>query len=765
METKIVEEYRIISTGLLVKAIKEGKDNSSERFCFIIGSGASVSSGIPSGIELERDWMNEMENDLGLGEIRANAKKLKENNLLENDFEEIEKAWKETKESGVPLPSKFYFDIYTLRFFPNHRSGYYYFEQIMENKQPSFGYHPLALTLTDGSGNNLVITTNFDSLVEDALFMYTNSKPLVINHELLADFAGDPNIKRPIIAKVHRGIFFDPLNKPEETNKLKGKWHDILASIFQYYTPVVIGYGGGDNSLMDLLEEENVKMKNGIYWCYVEEHGLPNEKIQNLVKNKKGYLVSTAGFDATMLAIGNALFPDKIGVHETEEYLDKRTSTHIENYEKEYEKLVKLQETNNAEKTKAPTTQSEDDFRKEIEKMTERGTNSENKRKTSNQMTAWDYWRQGNRYYYIEKNYKKAIESYSHAIHMLPSKAMLYVSRGTARARLLENDNAVSDYNKAIELDPNYANAYYNRGDVYHTLENYDKAVSDYNKAIELDPNDAFVYCNRGLIYNKLGNYDKAVSDYNKAIELDPNYANAYYNRGNVYYTLENYDKAVSDYNKAIELDPNDAFAYGNRGLVYGKLGNYDKAFSDYNKSIELNPNDAVAYCNRGGAYCCLMEYEKALLECNKAIELDSNFAVAYINRSEVYNNLGEYEKAIIDCNKAIELDPNLAESYNNRGCAYNNMGEYDNAISDCNKAINLKPHDAEPYKHCGVAWKNKSDYKKAVELLTKAIELNIKYKEAYKERAEVYKIIGEIEKSTKDEEVVEKLNAAKKLS
>ena len=65
----------------------------------------------------------------------------------------------------------------------------------------------MAIMLTDKGRNNLVITTNFDSLVEDALFMYTSSKPLVINHELLADYAGDPNISRPIIAKVHRGIF------------------------------------------------------------------------------------------------------------------------------------------------------------------------------------------------------------------------------------------------------------------------------------------------------------------------------------------------------------------------------------------------------------------------------------------------------------------------------------------------------------------------------------------------------------------------------
>ena len=31
---------------------------SSERFCFILGSGASVESGIPSGSTLEMQWMD-----------------------------------------------------------------------------------------------------------------------------------------------------------------------------------------------------------------------------------------------------------------------------------------------------------------------------------------------------------------------------------------------------------------------------------------------------------------------------------------------------------------------------------------------------------------------------------------------------------------------------------------------------------------------------------------------------------------------------------
>ena len=146
MGEQIIKKHQIISTNQLVNAIKEGRSNS-ERFCFILGSGASVSSGIPTGGTLECQWMKEMEEDIGIEEIRETAENLKGN--LENDFAKIEGDWEKTKKTGIPLSSKYYFDIYKLRFFPNHRNGYYYLERLMADKNPGFGYHPLALMLTD----------------------------------------------------------------------------------------------------------------------------------------------------------------------------------------------------------------------------------------------------------------------------------------------------------------------------------------------------------------------------------------------------------------------------------------------------------------------------------------------------------------------------------------------------------------------------------------------------------------------------------------
>lgn len=248
-----------------LNSFKESCENN-ERFCFILGSGASVESGIPTGLTLAQRWYDEL-HDL----------------YTEKELEEL---MSEQGIKDITVSSKNYFDIYNLRFYPNYHNGYAYIQRIMEKAQPSFGYYPLARQLSD-TGNNLVITTNFDCMVEDALFVYTDKRPIVVAHESLAGYI-KLNIERPIIAKIHRGLYFEPFNRQEELEGLKDEWQEVLKSVFRMYTPIVIGYAGGDNSLMTFLQDDSIEL-NGLYWCYYKKDGVADE-IKNLVEKKKDVL-------------------------------------------------------------------------------------------------------------------------------------------------------------------------------------------------------------------------------------------------------------------------------------------------------------------------------------------------------------------------------------------------------------------------------------------------------------------------------------------
>lgn len=106
--------YQILSASDLADKIAdsariaESANGTALRFCFILGSGASVESKIESGGKLEMRWMNYlMEEDSAAGLNRAErtrriAAALKKGNRLKYEFAEIERAWETAKaENGL----------------------------------------------------------------------------------------------------------------------------------------------------------------------------------------------------------------------------------------------------------------------------------------------------------------------------------------------------------------------------------------------------------------------------------------------------------------------------------------------------------------------------------------------------------------------------------------------------------------------------------------------------------------------------------------
>lgn len=70
---------------------------------------------------------------------------------------------------------------------------------------------------------------------------------------------------------------------------------------------------------------------------------------------------------------------------------------------------------------------------------------------------ACGYLKQGDRYYFDEKNYASAIDSYSNAIRLYPNYRDGYIRRARAYYRQGSYDESIKDFNKALELDPNYS--------------------------------------------------------------------------------------------------------------------------------------------------------------------------------------------------------------------------------------------------------------------------------------------------------------------
>lgn len=142
--------------------IQEIKDVSvgprPRKFCFVLGAGASVSSGIKSGHELVDIWDKE---------------------LLKRNKPEYLK-WKSKLDITDENKYSFYSQYYEQRFQRLPQDGYNFLEKLMDRAVPSAGYVILSYLLSQ-TDNNIVITTNFDHLTEDAVNYYKQTMPMVIN--------------------------------------------------------------------------------------------------------------------------------------------------------------------------------------------------------------------------------------------------------------------------------------------------------------------------------------------------------------------------------------------------------------------------------------------------------------------------------------------------------------------------------------------------------------------------------------------------------
>jgi hypothetical protein len=153
-----------------------------------------------------------------------------------------------------------------------------------------------------GEHCNIILTTNFDDMVADALYLYTNKKPIVIFHESLAGFVKISDT-RPLVIKLHGDSKLSPHNTKRETKELDEKVKKVIKNLLSETGLIFIGYGGNDKSVIDILKEvpeEEGCFQLGIYWI---GECIPNNEMGKFLKNRNAVWVNHRDFDELMLLI------------------------------------------------------------------------------------------------------------------------------------------------------------------------------------------------------------------------------------------------------------------------------------------------------------------------------------------------------------------------------------------------------------------------------------------------------------------------------
>ena len=246
-------------------------------YTLLLGAGCSITSDINSATDLTREWRNEL-----CGTIT-----------------DIEKQRLHLKQEHGDWydPAREYASLFEKKY-DLQRQRRMFVEKEVSGKTPSLGYAYLT-ALVNQNYFNTIFTTNFDDLINEAFYLYSDQRPIVCAHDSSINSITVTS-KRPKVIKLHGDYLFDDLKSTtRETESLEQNMKRKFSEFSKDYGLIVIGYSGSDRSIMDTLTsllKSDEYFKSGIYWC-VRKDSEVSEELRKLLWKEKVYFVEIEGFD------------------------------------------------------------------------------------------------------------------------------------------------------------------------------------------------------------------------------------------------------------------------------------------------------------------------------------------------------------------------------------------------------------------------------------------------------------------------------------
>jgi len=159
-----------------------------------------------------------------------------------------------------------------------------------------------------------VLTTNFDSLIVEALRQKSPHIPEIVEINRTADDLVRFSLhNRCQVVYLHGSVeFYRDKNLVDETRKLDEKLVSRLRPLLSDSALVVIGYRGAETSVMEHLLQEGAEQsqnyRHGLYWCIrnpAELHPSVQRLSEKLGDNFK--LVTIVGFDEVLESLDTEL--------------------------------------------------------------------------------------------------------------------------------------------------------------------------------------------------------------------------------------------------------------------------------------------------------------------------------------------------------------------------------------------------------------------------------------------------------------------------
>lgn len=271
----------------------------SGRIMWFLGAGCSQSAGVPTAY----DFIWRFKRALYCSEERIPESRFSD--LANPEVQEYVQGFFDARENYPPRDSPEEYAFYFERTYSGEGDRRRILDRALDGAAPSFGHYVLAAFMKEDL-LRVVWTTNFDSLVEDAVhdLLGSGRRPTVADLDS-AEIALDAiNEERwPLIGKLH-GDFRSKrlMNTAAELRDQEEELRDALIESCKRMGLAVVGYTGRDDSVMDSLEAVLAAggrpFPFGLFWFHYGD-GQPYERVTRLLEEARAQ-----GVEAKLLRVG-----------------------------------------------------------------------------------------------------------------------------------------------------------------------------------------------------------------------------------------------------------------------------------------------------------------------------------------------------------------------------------------------------------------------------------------------------------------------------
>lgn len=279
-----------------IRSFVQNRDTS---FAFLLGAGASITSGIPSANDCIWDWKK-------LIYCSSQSSIPSFIDPKSDTCKNIIQKWLDAQGKFPPIGDPNEYSVYAEEALPIEGDRVKYFEHLAQGKQPYIGYKLLCLLNKYGIVKS-VWSTNFDGLVERAA-QQANITPICINLDCTDRIYRTESTSELLYIALHGDYKYTSLKNTSK--ELDSQHPTFVAALKRYFNDknlIVSGYSGRDKSLMTALTEAFSERGSGrIYWCgYGSNIPSEVEALLRTAKNAKreAFYIDTDGFDKTMLSL------------------------------------------------------------------------------------------------------------------------------------------------------------------------------------------------------------------------------------------------------------------------------------------------------------------------------------------------------------------------------------------------------------------------------------------------------------------------------